>query len=225
MKRRTWIWTIAALVMLLAGCGGGYYSAGPDFGKDVDYSRGNNPIATIQMRDENNMLENGGKIVIELYPQAAPNTVANFISLANDGFYDGLTFHRVIEGFMIQGGDPLANGLGGPGYSIKGEFAANGFEQNQLKHERGVISMARADNPDSAGSQFFILVEDRPHLDGNYAGFGKVIEGMELVDYIASLPNDPRDKPYEDQIIESIRVDTRGVDYGEPEKLEDHLKR
>lgn len=219
-----WIASIILIAGVLSGCGGSS-SSGLSPNEEVDYSRGNNPIVTIQMKDEDNQLENGGKIVIELYPEAAPNTVANFISLIEEGFYDGLIFHRVIEGFMIQGGDPLGNGLGGPGYSIKGEFASNGFDQNQLRHERGVISMARAMNPDSAGSQFFIMVEEAPSLDGDYAGFGKVIEGMEVVDYIVSVPDDGNDKPKVDQIIEKMTVDTKGVDYGEPEKLEDHLKR
>ncbi len=148
-------------------------------------------------------MENGKKIVIELDPKAAPETVNNFITLVKRGFYDGLTFHRVIKGFMIQGGCPLGNGTGGPGYKIKGEFSANGFP-NPLKHERGVISMARSAHPDSAGSQFFIMHQDAPHLDGQYAAFGKVISGMETVDEIANTPVDWSDHPKKDQIIKTI---------------------
>ena len=169
-----------------------------------------NPIATIEMNDS--------KIIkVELYPDVAPNTVNNFISLANNGFYDGLTFHRVIYGFMIQGGCPEGTGMGGPGYSIKGEFAANGFD-NQLKHTAGVISMARSMMPDSAGSQFFIMHKDAPHLDGQYAAFGKVVEGMDVVNQIAETDTDISDKPYDDQIIKSIKVETFDVDYPEPQK-------
>ena len=169
-----------------------------------------NPIATIEMNDS--------KIIkVELYPDVAPNTVNNFISLANNGFYDGLTFHRVIYGFMIQGGCPEGTGMGGPGYSIKGEFAANGFD-NQLKHTVGVISMARSMMPDSAGSQFFIMHKDAPHLDGQYAAFGKVVEGMDVVNQIAETDTDFYDKPYDDQIIKSIKVETFDVDYPEPQK-------
>ncbi|SKA88085.1 peptidyl-prolyl cis-trans isomerase B (cyclophilin B) [Caloramator quimbayensis] len=170
----------------------------------------NNPIVTIQM-------ENGNKIKIELYPDVAPNTVKNFISLINKGFYDGLIFHRVIPGFMIQGGDPDGNGTGGPGYTIKGEFSRNGFENN-LKHDRGVISMARTMMPNSAGSQFFIMVSPAPHLDGQYAAFGKVIEGMDEVDRIVNVERNHMDKPYEDQRMKKVTVETFGVEYGEVEK-------
>ena len=163
------------------------------------------PVATIEM-------ENGGIIVLELYPDMAPNTVANFIDLANSGYYDGLTFHRVISGFMIQGGDPAGNGTGGPGYAIRGEFAANGFD-NPLSHERGVISMARTRVPDSAGSQFFIMHADALYLDGNYAAFGRVTEGMETVDEIAAVKTGANDRPVEDVVIRSIRVDTKGAEY------------
>ncbi len=155
----------------------------------------------------------------ELYPEIAPQTVANFISLANSGFYDGLIFHRVIPGFMIQGGDPQGIGIGGPGYSIKGEFAANGFGINNLRHTTGVLSMARAQHPNSAGSQFFIMVDDAPHLDGQYAAFGKITENVEAAIAISQVRRNYSDKPLEPQTIESIRVDTMGVDYGEPEKL------
>ena len=169
-----------------------------------------NPIVTIEM-------ENGSVITTELYPEIAPNTVNNFISLINKGFYDGIIFHRVIPGFMIQGGDPTGTGMGGPGYSIKGEFAYNGFK-NDLKHTAGVLSMARSMMPDSAGSQFFIMHEDAPHLDGQYAAFGKVLSGMEEVDKIANAKRDRSDRPYEDQRIKHMSVDTFGTEYPEPEK-------
>lgn len=161
-----------------------------------------NPVATIEM-------ENGGVITIDLYPEIAPETVNNFISLANQGFYDGLIFHRIIPGFMIQGGDPNGNGTGGPGYQIKGEFSANGFENN-LKHTRGVISMARSSSYDSAGSQFFIMVADAPHLDGLYAAFGKVTSGMEVVDEIVNLPADSNDRPIDPPVMKHVTVDTFG---------------
>ena len=169
------------------------------------------PIATITMKD-------GGVIELELYPEIAPESVKNFISLANSGFYDGLIFHRVIAGFMIQGGDPDGRGTGGPGYCIKGEFSANGVK-NDLSHLRGVISMARAQPFDSAGSQFFICHADSQFLDGQYAAFGKVTSGLDVVDRIAKTTTDSRDKPYKDQIMETVRVETWGVEYGEPEKL------
>lgn len=171
-----------------------------------------NPIVTITM-------ENGGVMKAELYPEVAPNTVKNFIDLINRGFYDGLIFHRVIPGFMIQGGCPDGNGMGGPGYGIKGEFARNGFK-NDLKHTKGVLSMARAGHPDSAGSQFFIMVANAPHLDGQYAAFGKVIEGIEEADKIVMAKTDYSDRPYEDQVIKSMTVDTFGENYGEPEIIE-----
>ena len=170
-----------------------------------------NPIATIEM-------ENGKTIKVELRPDVAPISVANFISLANRGFYNGLIFHRVIKDFMIQGGCPKGNGTGGPGYCIKGEFSANGVN-NPIAHERGVISMARTSIPDSAGSQFFIVHADSPHLDGQYAAFGKVTEGMDTVDEIASVRVDYNDKPRQPQVIKSVTVETFGVDYGEPEKV------
>lgn len=170
-----------------------------------------NPIVTIE-------LENGGIIKAELYPEVAPNTVNNFISLVKKGFYDGVIFHRVIPGFMIQGGDPQGNGTGGPGYEIKGEFSGNGFVNN-LKHSRGVLSMARTMVPDSAGSQFFIMHADAPHLDGQYAAFGKVIEGIEEVDKIASVRTDWSDRPRQKQMMKTVTVDTVGVEYPEPEKI------
>ena len=169
-----------------------------------------NPIVTIEM-------ENGGVIKAELYPQIAPNTVNNFISLVNKKFYDGIIFHRVIRGFMIQGGDPDGVGTGGPGYSIKGEFSFNGFV-NELKHTPGVLSMARSMMPDSAGSQFFIMHQTSPHLDGQYAAFGKVIEGMDVVNNIAESATDYMDKPLEEQKMKKVTVETFGVEYAEPEK-------
>ena len=190
MKRRI----IAILVALLALWG---MAA---LGEEAQY-----PIATIE-------LENGGVIVAELYPDIAPNTVANFIDLANSGFYDGLIFHRVIAGFMIQGGDPTGTGMGGPGHTIKGEIDANGFE-NSLSHTRGVLSMARTSKPDTPGSQFFIMHADAPYLDGRYAAFGQVTEGIEYVDAIAATATDAYDRPLEEQAIKTISVDTHGVEY------------
>lgn len=169
-----------------------------------------NPIVTLETEN--------GIIKIELYPDIAPNTVKNFISLVKKGFYDGVIFHRVIPGFMIQGGDPEGVGIGGPGYSIKGEFISNGFN-NTLKHTKGVISMARSQRPNSAGSQFFIMVDDAPHLDGQYAAFGKVIEGMEEAERIVSVQRNYNDKPLTDQVMKKVTVDTFGVEYDEPETL------
>ena len=169
-----------------------------------------NPIVTFEM-------ENGDVMKAELYPEIAPNTVNNFISLVKKGFYDGLIFHRVIPGFMIQGGDPKGMGIGGPGYGIKGEFLQNGFK-NELKHTRGVLSMARAANPNSAGSQFFIMHEDSPHLDGGYAAFGKLVEGIEAVDHICDVRTDWNDKPRIPQVMKKVTVETFGVEYPEPEK-------
>ena len=170
-----------------------------------------NPIITFEM-------ENGDIMKAELYPQVAPNTVNNFISLVNKGFYDGLIFHRVINGFMIQGGDPEGTGMGGPGYGIKGEFAQNGFA-NDLKHSAGVLSMARSMMPNSAGSPFFIMHKDAPHLDGAYAAFGKIIEGMNVVNKIAEVATDYSDRPMEDQRMKTVTVETFGVNYGEPETV------
>ena len=166
-----------------------------------------NPIVTIKTTQ--------GTIKVELYPDVAPNTVNNFISLVQKGFYDGTIFHRVIPGFMIQGGDPEGTGMGGPGYGIKGEFAANGVK-NDLKHTTGVISMARSQMKDSAGSQFFIMVADAPHLDGQYAAFGKVTEGIEVAQAIVSAPRDRMDRPHEDQIMEQVTVETFSETYPEP---------
>lgn len=169
-----------------------------------------NPIVTIEM-------ESGDIMKAELYPEIAPNTVNNFISLIKNGFYDGVIFHRVIPGFMIQGGDPNGTGIGGPGYSIKGEFSANGFK-NDLKHSRGVLSMARTMAPNSAGSQFFVMHEDSPHLDGQYAAFGKLIEGEDVVDKICAVRTDYNDKPRIPQVMKKVTVETFGVDYPDPEK-------
>ena len=171
-----------------------------------------NPIVRIE-------LESGQIMSGELYPEKAPNTVSNFIALANSGFYDGLIFHRVIPGFMIQGGDPEGSGMGGPGYAIRGEFSGNGFEKNDLKHTLGVLSMARSMPPDSAGSQFFIMVGDAPHLDGQYAAFGKITENAEAAVEISRVPRSMmNDQPKKPQVMKSIRVDTLGVEYPEPEK-------
>ena len=170
-----------------------------------------NPIVTFTM-------ENGDTMKAELYPEVAPNTVNNFISLVKKGFYDGLIFHRIISGFMIQGGDPDGTGMGGPGYSIKGEFSYNGVDNN-LKHSRGVLSMARAQHPDSAGSQFFIMHANAPHLDGQYAAFGKLIEGEDVLDSIASVDTDWNDRPRKRQVMKTVTVETFGVDYDEPETL------
>lgn len=174
-------------------------------------SKTQNPKVTITMK-------NGKQIVLELYPEIAPNTVNNFISLVKVGFYNGLIFHRVIRGFMIQGGCPKGTGTGGPGYCIKGEFSQNGFK-NTLQHTRGVISMARAMNPNSAGSQFFIMHADAPHLDGAYAAFGKVVEGINVVDEIADEYTDRADRPFEDQVMSNVTVETFGVEYAAPIKM------
>lgn len=200
MRNSTTIWLVAAdsIVDLL-----------PSMNKG-EYTMAQNPIVTIEM-------ENGDIIKAELYPEIAPNTVKNFISLVKKGYYDGLIFHRVINGFMIQGGCPDGTGMGGPGYSIKGEFAQNGFA-NDLKHTEGVLSMARSMMPDSAGSQFFIMHKNAPHLDGAYAAFGKVIEGQDIVNKIATTQTDYSDRPLKKQIMKKVTVDTFGVNYEEPEK-------
>lgn len=200
------------VLSILAACGSSNNSD-DEQSDNADYALKvtENPIVTITM-------ESDEKIVIELEPKTAPNTVANFISLVEDGFYDGLIFHRVIPGFMVQGGDPDGTGMGGPNYSIKGEFTSNGFE-NTLTHERGVLSMARSSDPNSAGSQFFIMVDSASHLDGEYAAFGKVIEGMDVVDKIVSVERDGNDKPLEDQKMKKVEVDTKGFNYPDPVKV------
>lgn len=212
------LFLLAAVLLLVAGCGSrnndkqaGGASSPAASAAAFDPASDNDPVVTIEM-------DSGDKIVVELYPKVAPNTVNNFISLVKKGFYDGTIFHRVIPGFMIQGGDPEGTGSGGPGYSIKGEFAANNVD-NQLLHSRGVLSMARrGDSNDSAGSQFFIMVKDSPHLDGLYAAFGKVVSGMETVDKIVALPTDG-DRPKDPPVMKKVTVDTKGVDYPEPEKI------
>ena len=202
---------LITLIFTLTGCGAQGENATNESGKTSNYASSvtEKPIVTITM-------ENDEKILLELDPSVAPNTVANFVSLVEKGFYDGVIFHRVIPDFMIQGGDPEGNGTGGADYTIKGEFSENGFENN-LKHDRGVISMARSNDPNSASSQFFIMVKESTHLDGKYAAFGKVIEGMEVVDAIVSVERDGSDKPLKDQTMKSVTVDTKGFDYPDPE--------
>ena len=199
MKRNIFSLILIIIIITITGCGG-----------EGALKMGQNPIVTIEM-------ENGDIIKAELYPQIAPNTVNNFISLINKGFYNGVIFHRVIPGFMIQGGDPNGTGMGGPGYGIKGEFTSNGFT-NDLKHTKGVLSMARSQSKDSGGSQFFLMVADAPHLDGQYAGFGKVIEGIENADKIVSTKTGPQDRPIAEQKMKKVTVETFGVTYPEPEK-------
>ena len=208
---------VAVTSLVLVGCGSSKKNDTSNDKSDVKVEApAELPIATIKVKGY-------GDIVAELYPQYAPNTVNNFISLANSGFYDGLTFHRVIQNFVLQGGDPDGNGTGGPGYAIRGEFTENNYKHNTLSHSAGVLSMARSRNNDSAGSQFFIVTEDsemnKASLDNKYAGFGKVIEGMDVVTKIAAVKTDGMDKPEEPVVIESIRVDTKGVDYKDPEKM------
>ena len=202
---------LITLIFTLIGCGTQGENVTNESEKTSNYASSvtEKPIVTITM-------ENDEKIVLQLDPAVAPNTVANFVSLVEKGFYDGVIFHRVIPDFMIQGGDPEGNGTGGADYTIKGEFSENGFENN-LKHDRGVISMARSNDPNSASSQFFIMVKESPHLDGQYAAFGKVIEGMEVVDDIVSVERDGSDKPLKDQTMKSVTVDTKGFDYPDPE--------
>ncbi|MFB7159978.1 peptidylprolyl isomerase [Lysinibacillus sp. NPDC056232] len=205
-KGFSFVFALLAVVLVLTGCEGKKSEENADYSSKVK----ENPIVTITMNNDE-------KIVIELEPSKAPNTVANFISLVKKGFYDGLIFHRVVPDFMIQGGDPSGNGTGGPDYSIEGEFSSNGFK-NDLKHERGVISMARSQDLNSAGSQFFIMVKDTSQLDGQYAAFGKVIEGMETVDAIAAAERDD-EKPLKDQQMKKVEVDTKGFDYPAPKVL------
>ncbi|MFV2050737.1 peptidylprolyl isomerase [Metabacillus litoralis] len=213
MKIKSVLSIIFLVMLIVGGCGTNEQSQpDKDDEKQPAQEIEDNPIATITM-------ENNDTIKVELYPNIAPNTVNNFISLAESGFYDGLIFHRVIPGFMIQGGDPEGRGTGGPGYAIKGEFESNGVD-NELNHERGVLSMARSQDPDSAGSQFFIMVAEATHLDGEYAAFGKVTEGMDAVDKIVNVEKDNQDKPLEDQKIKQITVETFGVEFPEPEKIE-----
>ncbi|HJH11044.1 MAG TPA: peptidylprolyl isomerase [Metalysinibacillus jejuensis] len=211
MKKISMMLLLAAMVLVLAACSSDKKAA-PKEEAATSYADEvkENPIVTITMEDDK-------KIVVELEPKVAPNTVANFVSLVEDGFYDGLIFHRVIPGFMIQGGDPDGTGGGGPGYAIAGEFASNGFD-NELKHEAGVISMARTGDPNSAGSQFFIMTDASPHLDGEYAAFGKVIEGLEVAQEIVAVDRDEMDKPTVEQKMKKVEVDTKGFDYPAPVK-------
>lgn len=219
-KFRLVLMGLFVLLFIMAGC-----QAGDNNVNDRENTSGENtneatseveidedviPLVTMEMED-------GGEVTIELYPSIAPNTVNNFIALVEDGFYDGLIFHRVIPGFMIQGGDPEGTGMGGPGYQIKGEFSNNGFD-NRLKHDRGVLSMARSQDPDSAGSQFFIMTEQAEHLDDDYAAFGKVSEGMEIIDEIVAVERDSSNKPKEDQVIKKMTVDLQGYKAKEVEK-------
>ena len=214
-KKIALILILVAIVFMSFGCANEPEKTEEETGavsSNVDKGDSNkNPIVTIEMAD-------GGVIKVELYPDVAPNTVNNFIALVDSGYYDGTIFHRVIPGFMIQGGSSDGTGMGGPDYSIEGEFTKNGFENN-LKHTRGVISMARTDHPDSASSQFFIMVDKASHLDGGYASFGTVIEGMDVVDEIISVATGPSDKPIEEQVIERMTVDKKGIEYAEPSKV------
>lgn len=205
------LFMVMALITLLAACSSDKKESKEELETNYASEVKENPIVTITMEDNQ-------KIQMELYPKKAPNTVANFISLIKKGTYDGTIFHRVIPDFMIQGGDPDGNGTGGPGYEIKGEFSKNGFD-NDLKHTRGVVSMARSQNNDSAGSQFFIMVADTPSLDGDYAAFGKVTSGMDVVDQIVKVERDGSDKPNKDQKMKKVEVDTKGFDYPEPVKV------
>lgn len=203
-KKKRFLASLLVCALALVGCSNNTSDEARTTPKEL-------PVATIVFKDY-------GTVKAELYPNIAPNTVNNFISLANNGFYDNLTFHRIIKDFMIQGGDPEGTGIGGPGYSIKGEFTKNNFK-NDLKHTEGVLSMARSINNDSAGSQFFIMTKDTPSLDGEYASFGKVISGMDIIHEIENVETDANDKPVKDVIIESIKVDTKGEKYDEPEKI------
>ena len=206
-RKKLFIGAMTIALLSLVGCSSNNKE------NNTNVSQENLPTATISIKDF-------GDVEVELYPNIAPNTVNNFISLANDGFYDGTTFHRVIKDFMIQGGDPDGNGTGGPGYSIKGEFTNNGF-QNDLAHTEGVISMARSSLPDSAGSQFFIMTSTSPHLDGEYAAFGKVTDGMDVVREIENTETNSSDMPVNTVTIESVKVDTKGIKYDSPEKIEE----
>ncbi|MER1958676.1 MAG: peptidylprolyl isomerase [Solibacillus sp.] len=210
MKKTILLFVTAMAMLMIVACGDDKTTESKEQTDNTNYANDvtENPIVTITM-------ENDKKIVIELEPKTAPNTVANFISLVEDGFYDGLIFHRVIPGFMVQGGDPDGTGMGGPDYSINGEFSSNDFE-NTLTHERGVLSMARTQDPNSAGSQFFIMTESATHLDGDYAAFGQVIEGMDVIDEIVAVERDGSDKPLQDQKMKKVEVDTKGFDYPAP---------
>lgn len=208
-KKNLLVMMMLCMSILLAGCA----SPSSKGAANVEVQAlQEHPIVTMNIKDY-------GTVTIELYPEKAPNTVNNFVTLANSGFYDGLTFHRIIEGFMIQGGDPEGIGTGGPGYSIPGEFASNGYTENDLKHTKGVISMARSQSPDSAGSQFFIMSADSPHLDDKYAAFGEVTSGIEIIEAIEKVATNSMDKPLEDVVIESVTVDTNGETVPEVVKM------
>ncbi|MDU6853206.1 MAG: peptidylprolyl isomerase [Clostridiales bacterium] len=208
-KKNLLVMMMLCMSILLAGCA----SPSSKGAANVEVQAlQEHPIVTMNIKDY-------GTVTIELYPEKAPNTVNNFVTLANGGFYDGLTFHRTIEGFMIQGGDPEGIGTGGPGYSIPGEFASNGYTENDLKHTKGVISMARSQSPDSAGSQFFIMSADSPHLDDKYAAFGEVTSGIEIIEAIEKVATNSMDKPLEDVVIESVTVDTNGETVPEVVKM------
>lgn len=208
-KKNLLVMMMLCMSILLAGCA----SPSSNGAANVEVQAlQEHPIVTMNIKDY-------GTVTIELYPEKAPNTVNNFVTLANGGFYDGLTFHRIIEGFMIQGGDPEGIGTGGPGYSIPGEFASNGYTENDLKHTKGVISMARSQSPDSAGSQFFIMSADSPHLDDKYAAFGEVTSGIEIIEAIEKVATNSMDKPLEDVVIESVTVDTNGETVPEVVKM------
>lgn len=206
-KKSLLLMRVLCMSLMLAGC------AQPKRNITEAQALQNNPIVTMNIKDY-------GTVTLELYPEKAPNTVNNFVTLANSGFYDGLTFHRIIEGFMIQGGDPEGTGIGGPGYSIPGEFAENGYEKNDLVHTKGVISMARSQSPDSAGSQFFIMSADSPHLDEKYAAFGQVTSGIEIIEAIEKVATGSQDRPIEPVVIESVTVDTQGETVPEVIKVE-----
>lgn len=208
-KKNLLIMMIVCMSILLGGCASS--SSNGSTNREVQALQ-EHPIVTMSIKDY-------GTVTLELYPEKAPNTVNNFVTLANSGFYDGLTFHRIIEGFMIQGGDPEGIGTGGPGYSIPGEFASNGYTENDLKHTKGVISMARSQSPDSAGSQFFIMSADSPHLDDQYAAFGEVTSGIEIIEAIEKVATNSMDKPLENVVIESITVDTNGETVPEVVKI------
>lgn len=206
-KKSLLLMMVLCMSLMLAGC------AQPKGNITEAQALQNNPIVTMNIKDY-------GTVTLELYPEKAPNTVNNFVTLANSGFYDGLTFHRIIEGFMIQGGDPEGTGIGGPGYSIPGEFAENGYEKNDLIHTKGVISMARSQHPDSAGSQFFIMSADAPHLDEKYAAFGQVTSGIEIIESIEKVATGSQDRPIDPVVIESVTVDTQGETVPEVIKVE-----
>lgn len=206
-RKSLWILLVVCLGLLLSGCSS-------ETTKKVEVQpMESHPIVTMNIKDY-------GTVTLELYPEKAPNTVNNFVTLANSGFYDGLTFHRIIEGFMIQGGDPEGIGTGGPGYTIPGEFASNGYTENDLQHNKGVVSMARSQDPDSAGSQFFIMSADSPHLDGDYAAFGEVTSGIEIIEQIEKVETGTMDKPVDPIVIENITVDTNGEKVPEVVKTE-----